>query len=211
MNGTLAIVKPLPYMPVKADTEDWNTPPELLEVVREVLGDIDLDPCGNPWSRVGAKRQVWLPSWLEPVEPVAADEARGIKAVEGRPAFEATPDVIVGDGSLVPWSGTVFFNPPYNGKGLSLFMGCAAGALQRDVPSIGLLPIKSEQPSWQSYVPHAAAVCFIKGRVKFLLPGGARNGATFPSCLVLWARSRELRHRFALRCDGRVGQVMRQA
>jgi site-specific DNA-methyltransferase (adenine-specific) len=41
-----------------AARENWNTPPIIVEAVRLMLGgSVDLDPCSNPASQVGAKRR----------------------------------------------------------------------------------------------------------------------------------------------------------
>lgn len=44
------------HVVVDADRDWWCTPPCLVEAVREALGGtIDLDPCSNPLSTVGAR------------------------------------------------------------------------------------------------------------------------------------------------------------
>lgn len=184
--------KALPYLPVKAKTEDWCTPPEILEAVRDVFeGRIDFDPCSNPYSVVGAQRRVMLPKWAD------SEAARG-------------EDVVIGDGLEVPWAGYVFFNPPYSHVLLGRFMARAARtALGGAGHGIGLVPSKTDIGAWHESVPASAAVCFLKGRVKHLLPDGTQaDPATFSQSLVLWTPSRELTHRFALRLDGKLGDVM---
>ena len=48
------------YM-LRSKRDDWRTPPEVIDVVREAFrGSIDLDPCGNRYSLVGAKKQLLL-------------------------------------------------------------------------------------------------------------------------------------------------------
>jgi hypothetical protein len=180
-----------PYMPTKAATEDWCTPPEIVEVVSRIFGGrIDLDPASNPWSVVGAEREVWLPKWAE-----------GAPAVPGR--------VHVGDGIRTEWSGNVFTNPPY-GKGLDDFMDrsarCARGDEAGHVIMLG--PSKTSRACWQRAVPKAPAVCFIDGRVEYLLPNGERTNAPFHSALILWTKDRELVHRFSWYLDGKLGHVM---
>jgi phage N-6-adenine-methyltransferase len=45
---------PAPSTPPAWSNDDWNTPPEVLELVRRV-NLITLDPCSNQWSQVGAE------------------------------------------------------------------------------------------------------------------------------------------------------------
>lgn len=53
-----------------SDSADWCTPPEILEAVREVFsGEIELDPCSNGSSQVGAKRVYTLPEHDGLIEP----------------------------------------------------------------------------------------------------------------------------------------------
>jgi hypothetical protein len=181
-----------PYMPTKAETEDWCTPPEIVEVVARIFGDrIDLDPATNPYSIVQAKREVWLPRWAE-----------------GR---EVPPHVTVGDGLKVPWVGNVYTNPPY-GRGLDDFMHQArrAGLHHTDGEAsvIMLAPSKTSRQCWQQTVPSARSVCFIHGRVTHIVPGKKPTNATFSSALILWTRDAELVHRFAYYLDGKHGHVM---
>ena len=46
---------------VTSNSVDWNTPPHYVEAVRQVLGDIELDPCTNEWSYVNASKNIILP------------------------------------------------------------------------------------------------------------------------------------------------------
>ena len=46
----------------KAARTDWLTPGEVVDVVEEAFGGrVDLDPCGNKHSLVGARHQYLLP------------------------------------------------------------------------------------------------------------------------------------------------------
>lgn len=190
---------PKPYMPVKAETEDWCTPPEIVDVVRRTFGGaIDLDPATNPHSVVRAATEIMLPKWSANVDAdrdLAEREARG--------------ELLFADGIRVPWKGSVFTNPPY-GYDLDAFMdrSVRASKSDEDASVIMLAPCKTSRKCWQRTVPHAKAVCFIEGRVQYLLPGGARAGATFSSALILWTRDRELVHRFAWYLDRKVGHVV---
>lgn len=194
---------PPAYMPTSAKTEDWGTPAELVGAVRTIFGgEIDVDPCSNPWSIVGARREVMLPAWRETVE-----------ATRQQAAFHFAERLVTfGDGLVEPWAGNVYLNPPYNWRGLSAFMRRAAAYARFDTSSIMLAPSKTSLKGWQESVPRAAAVCFIDGRVEFRVPGtGETETAPFSSALILWTSSRELVHRFCWQLDGKLGHVMRPA
>ena len=42
--------------------KDWNAPPKYVELVKNMLGNIDLDPCSNEFSMVDAKVKYILPT-----------------------------------------------------------------------------------------------------------------------------------------------------
>lgn len=44
-----------------SNKKDWNTPPKYISKIKEMLGDIELDPCSNSLSMVGAKNEFILP------------------------------------------------------------------------------------------------------------------------------------------------------
>jgi hypothetical protein len=178
-----------PYMPTKAGTEDWCTPRALVDVIRRIFeGRIDLDPASNPWSVVDAEREVWLPRWAE-----------------GR---VIPPRVEVDDGLKVEWRGNVYVNPPYSAELLGRFMARAVDAAHYGANVIMLAPAKTSLVAWQAHVPKAPAICFVGGRVTYLVPDKEPMSATFSSALVLWTRDRELVHRFAWYLDTKHGHVV---
>jgi hypothetical protein len=182
-------------MPVRAATEDWCTPPELVEVVTSIFGGrIDLDPCSNPWSRTAAALEVMPRLW----DSGTHDWAPGRRDT-----------VVFGDGIRTAWTGAVYVNPPY-GRELDAFMDRSVRAAKGEERAsvIMLAPAKTSRRCWQRTVPRASAVCFLDGRVDFELEGGAKSGVWFSSALVLWTRDRELVHRFAWYLDHKHGHVM---
>ena len=49
-----------------------------------------------------------------------------------------------------------------------------------------LIPARTETKYWHEIIfPHAAAICFIHGRLKF---GNSKQGAPFPSALVVFKK-----------------------
>lgn len=84
------------------------------------------------------------------------------------------------------WSGivgtkSIWLNPPYSKIGP--FMKKAYEESLKGVVVVCLIPSRTDTRYWHDYVMNAAEIRFIKGRLKF---GGAKNGAPFPSCIVVF-------------------------
>jgi hypothetical protein len=187
-----------PYMPTKAGTEDWCSPRSILDAVRPIFGGkIDLDPCSNPWSIVGAELEVWLPKW------------RDQHLATGR---ELPSRVVAGDGLEVPWVGNVYVNSPFDASTLGAFMDRARRAGEAEEASTILLsPSKTDIRAWHRSAPAAAAICFLEGRVDFIVPGASSahgTSAPMPTALLLFTADRELVHRFAWYLDRKHGHVL---
>lgn len=142
---------------------DWNTPPEVLERVYQV-GPVALDPCSNANSLV-----------------------RCAVALDGSPGKNGLAFNWV-DPTLEP--GIIFVNCPY-GRSIGEWLHrcwLAANAPVRPREVIALIPATPDTRWWGDWVapPKADAVCFWRGRLKFL---GAEQSATFPSAVVYWGRN----------------------
>lgn len=88
--------------------------------------------------------------------------------------------------------GATFCNPPY-GKGLAAWVekGAAEAAIQK-VNVVMLLPARMDSRWFHNIVmPRANHVFFVKGRIKFKLPG-KKNAATFPSIVVVFGGAHDL-------------------
>lgn len=135
----------------------WQTPPAFLDVVRE-LGPIGLDPCTTPANPVGAKL------FFHPLPSECACDATK-------------------DGLESPWHdmGLVFCNPPY-GRGLGAWSAKMRDEAKRGAEIVGLLPARTDTKWWQA-ITTADAVCFWRGRLKFV---GAPSAAPFPSAVPYW-------------------------
>ena len=42
--------------------KDWNTPPKYVDPIKRFLGDVELDPCSNDTSMIGARVEYILPT-----------------------------------------------------------------------------------------------------------------------------------------------------
>lgn len=81
------------------------------------------------------------------------------------------------------WCGRTFLNPPY-GRGLSAWMEKAYRESRRGSNLVvALIPARTDTKWWHEWVMKAAEVRFVRGRLHFV---GAKNGAPFPSAVVIW-------------------------
>lgn len=161
-----------PYMaPAKAS--DWRTPMDLIDRIRS-FAPVVLDPCASP----------------DPVHHFARVNLTG-------------PDLAAAgsDGLSEPWvghGGLAYCNPPYS----ELRAWCEWAAVQaaflpqfRADEILLLIPARTDTNAWhESIVGVAAAVCFVRGRLRFQ---GAPGGAPFPVALVYYgSRAERFRQHF---------------
>jgi hypothetical protein len=144
----------------EAETDTWNTPPELLALVYEVLGDpVTLDPCSNATSIVHAKRK-----WAR------KDDGYSRSWKGYRTAFVNPPygDDTKGQHGLGDW-----------------LYKCSAEHLLHRVNILALIPARTGRSAIQAVCyPPQAGVCFLKGRVTFGFKGTFDNPAQFSSLVV---------------------------
>lgn len=140
--------------------QDWNTPESVLKLVREYAGgQIAFDPCSGPGSIVGAKLE-----WKPPEHDALIE-----------PWWPHT-----GSGGT---QNTTFVNPPY-GRTLNDWSAKIrlVGRTVCWANMIVLVPARTDTRWFQPFFAEADAICFVKGRLKFL---GAENSAPFPSAIIL--------------------------
>ena len=84
------------------------------------------------------------------------------------------------DGLRQPWRGRVWLNPPY-GPGLEPWLD----RLVDQGDGIALVFNRSDTRWWQRVSPRATAVCFMRGRLRFVRSDGDETGtAGAPSALL---------------------------
>jgi len=88
------------------------------------------------------------------------------------------------DGLKQPWHDhrTIWMNPPY-GHVIEQWMEKAYTESCKGCVVVSLVPARTDTKWWHSWVDGKAQVTFVKGRLKF---GGSKNGAPFPSALVVY-------------------------
>lgn len=141
-------------------SEHWNTPPSVIEKVKIFGGGkIDLDPCSNGFSQVRAEVEL-------------TKEQKGLTCNWENHATRG---------------GLIFVNPPYDMKTLQQAVYSCSSYGGLGWHCILLVPCKTDQTWFQGPVlRRARAICFIKGRVKFLENGKPRKGGAPMACCLIW-------------------------
>lgn len=127
---------------------EWYTPPEYVELARRVMGSIDTDPASN------ATAQEWIKATTYYTEET--------------------------NGLVHNWNGNVWINPPYS-KALigafceKLLQEWQSGHMKQAV----ILVNNATDTKWfQGLIAEASAVCFTRGRIRFLKGTSCRNSPT---------------------------------
>jgi hypothetical protein len=143
-------------------TKDWNTPPEILDSVREAFGgQIDLDPCSNDYSMVNARISYSLP---------AHD---GLVETWDYPTIFVNPP---------------YGSDPNRGTRIAHWFSRIGDAVESGSQVIALVPVATNTSHWKNFVfPIASAICFLyQPRVRFYIGGiEDRKGAPM-SCAVIY-------------------------
>lgn len=151
---------------VISENKDWCTPQNYVKAVREFFGgEIDLDPCSNRHSIVGAKTEYMLP------DRDGLMESWDFPTIYVNPPYGA--DKIAGT-TIKDW-----------------LRRCAKANAQFDSEVLALVPVATNTGHWKSYVWGAArAVAFLYDtRLKFLVNGrNGGKGAPMSCAMVYWGR-----------------------
>ncbi len=146
-------IAPRGYMP-RAAKSDWRTPGEVVELLHVLWdGPPDLDPCAAPG-------------------PAHAIAKVNLAGHEGSPA----------DGLARVWEGRVYVNPPF-GELDRWAAKAAFEARDRGAEVVLLLPARTDTRYWHDHVATAQAICFWKGRLRFV---GATAPCPFPTAIAYW-------------------------
>jgi ParB family chromosome partitioning protein len=135
---------------------EWYTPATYVEAARAVLGAIDLDPASSDVAQ------------------------RTVKAAR----YFTLDD----DGLARGWAGRAWLNPPYAAGEVERFVGKLCGHVRAgEVPAAILLANNATETRWlQEALGLARAVCFPRGRIKFLDEEGNPSGAPLQGQAVLY-------------------------
>lgn len=146
----------LPHVSYNTGNNEWYTPPEYIEAVTSVMGCIDLDPASTPEANV----------------------------IVGATTFYTAQD----NGLQQPWKGRVFMNPPYASELIPLFAEkMKRHAQDGDVTEAIVLVNNATETAWfNNLINVACAVCFPKGRIKFLSPDGIPLGMPLQGQAIIY-------------------------
>jgi len=149
---------------VNPKSRDWCTPPQYVEAVRAVLGEITLDPCSNKYSVVRAGREYSLPNdglalpWKFPTiyvnPPYGADRERRT--------------------NIRDW-----------------LAKCDRAHVEHRAEVLALVPVATNTRHWKEHVFGAAtSVAFLYDtRLRFMLNGELETkGASMACAMIYWGR-----------------------
>jgi ParB family chromosome partitioning protein len=121
---------------------EWFTPPEYVELARKVLGTIQVDPASHPEAQRTVKAKTFF---------TEAD-----------------------NGLAQKWCGKVWLNPPYAQPAIGDFAEkmIAEREAGRVSEAIMLTHNYTDTAWFQKLASAATAICFTRGRIKFVSPDG---------------------------------------
>ena len=148
--------KPPAHVSHNSGNNEWYTPREYIQAARDVMGDIDTDPASSEIANRTVNARIFY----------TADE----------------------DGLAYDWRGRVWMNPPYAQPLITEFCEKLAGDYRQGFvyEACALVNNATETKWFNSLLEEAAAVCFIRGRVKFIDPAGNPSGAPLQGQAVLY-------------------------
>ena len=154
---------------VNSHSVNWCTPPKYVAAVKKVFGGlVELDPCSNQWSIVGAGTEFSLPKH----DGLAVDW--NYKTIYVNPPYGADREHKT---TIKHW-----------------LYKCAHAHQCFHSEVLALVPVAANTSHWKEYVwGRATAVCFLYDtRLKFLENGnGNGKGAPMACAVVYWGRNYE--------------------
>lgn len=154
---------------INTSSQNWCTPKKYVDVVKDFFGGtIDLDPCSNNDSIVGATEGYALPqqdglreSWK--FKRIYVNPPYGIDKTRGT--------------SIRDW-----------------IERCCESNAKYGSEVLALIPVATNTGHWKRYIfGHANSVCFLDDtRLKFLIHGnGEGKGAPMACAMVYWGKNTE--------------------
>lgn len=121
---------------------EWYTPGQHIELARQVLGTIELDPASSHVANQTVKAERFF-----------SQETNGLEK---------------------EWAGNVWLNPPYAQPAIAQFADKMVAEWQsgRVAAAIVLTHNYTDTAWFQTLARAAAAICFTRGRVRFVSPAG---------------------------------------
>ena len=145
-------------------SQNWCTPPKYIEAIKSFWnGEIELDPCSNDFSMVGANTEFKLP------------ETDGLMSEWNYHSIYVNPP---------------YGSDRSRGTTIKNWLAkCAYAHEEYNSEVIALIPVATNTSHWKKYIFGSAdAVCFLADtRLRFYVDGiEHEKGAPMACCLVYW-------------------------
>jgi len=166
-------------MSVNLSRQDWCTPYEVLDPVREVGGTIDLDPCGHPQAIVRARVTNIVEEYVSEVPKMLPPDFRRVTIGDGAAKEYDWAEVLDND------AGCVFVNHPFGRRDNPRWAQKVAYESHKhpDLAIFVLCPAAYGALWFDTHWRHSSAICLWQGRVQFR---GAPWKADFDTCVVYY-------------------------
>jgi hypothetical protein len=165
---------------------EWNTAVYVLGAIREVIGgQIGLDPCSNSTSKVNPRKAYSLPERDGLVEPWD-EQSVFVNAPFGYCYMHRASRAIIA-AKTYREALTEKQRAEYRGSSIKDWVRRCADAAAEGREVFALLPAAVDTSHWHDFIfPRATAVCFFRGRVRYVRPNGQSGPAPMACALVNW-------------------------
>ena len=145
-----------PHVANNSGENEWYTPAIYIEAARRVMGSIDTDPASSD---------------------IANDTVKA-----------KTYHTVEDNGLEQPWSGNVWMNPPYAQPLVAEFSEALSAKYESgEITQACVLVNNATETTWfQRMMGVCTAICFLRGRVKFIDKEGKSTGAPLQGQAILY-------------------------
>jgi phage N-6-adenine-methyltransferase len=157
VNSEFLPLKKEPHVSHNSGENEWYTPVEYIDAAHAVMGGVDLDPASSDAANM------------------TVGAARYFTAKD--------------DGLAHSWQGRVWMNPPYAQPLIGLFCNALRWAIESgEVTEAITLTNNATETAWfADLLANAGAVCFPRGRIKFIDRDGNPGGAPLQGQAVVYS------------------------
>lgn len=159
-----------PHVANNSGNNEWYTPPKYIEIARLVMGSIDCDPASSYIANQTVKASTYY--------------------------------TVEEDGLTKDWIGNVWLNPPYAQPLMSQFADKLIEQMDKgNIKQACVLVNNATETNWfQTLAQRAAAIWFIKGRIRYLdMTGNVANTPLQGQCILYYGEKVD---KFEAGCPG---------